>query len=164
MHLAHQEQAEADEKEKREAIEEEKDPVGAANFLDFYLYGFVAQLFGDGGGIFLGDSHLVLAVGGSDVFALEIVADLTEIHGDFFDVTCLHLGHEFAIARLIFTGLAAVCRDQFPEHYSQQDNGHPEENCFYRRARIHVTLSSTGSRRKLPLSCFLFPSFATLPG
>ena len=163
LHLAHQKQAEANQEEKREAIKEEKDPVGAANFLDFDLHGLVAQLFGDAGGIFLGNGHLELAVGRADVLALEVVADLAEVHGDFFDVTGFDLGHELAVARLIFAGLPAVRGDQFPEHHSQQDNGHPEENCFYRRTGIHVSLSNSGSRT-LPLSCFLFSSFSTLSG
>src|SRR5206468_425747 len=86
LHLAHQEQAEADQEKKREAIEEEKHPIGVAVFLDFDLHSFVTQLFGDGGCIFFGDGHLEFAIGGPDVLTLKFVAYLPEIHGDFFDV------------------------------------------------------------------------------
>src|SRR2546429_2187104 len=104
-----------------------------------------------------------VAVTGVQTCALPI-SYLPEIHGDFFDVTRFDLGHELAVTRLVFTRLSAVCGDQLPEHHSQQNNGHPEENCLYRRTGIHVSLSSSGSRRKLPLSCVLFPSFATVSG
>src|SRR5438046_2124215 len=118
LHLAHQEQAEADEEKKGQAVEEEKNPVGAANFLDVNLNGFIPQGLGDVGRIFLGDGHLELAIGGPDVLALEIVAELTEIHGHLFNVPRFDFSHELAVARLLFSVLSAIPEHQLPEHHA----------------------------------------------
>ncbi len=81
LHLAHQEQTETNEEKEREAVEEKQNPIAAADLLDFDLHGFVAQGLGDVRGIFFGNSDLKLAVGGPDVFPLEIIAELPEVYG-----------------------------------------------------------------------------------
>ena len=113
-------EAEPDEEEERETVEKEQNPVGTSYFFDLNLHRLVTQFFGDGGGVFFGNGYLELAVGGPDVLALQVVTDLTEIHGDFFDVTPFYLGHELAVTGLIFARLSAVRGHQFPEHRSEE--------------------------------------------
>ncbi len=105
LHLAHQEQAESHEKNQRCGVQENQDPVAAAHFLHLDLHSLVTQCLGDVRRILLRDGYLELSVGGSDVFALKIVAVRREVHRHFFDVALFHLGQELAIARLFLACL-----------------------------------------------------------
>src|SRR5262249_31413593 len=60
LHLAHEEQAKADEKKKRSGVKENDDPVAAADFFNFDGNGLVVKLLGDLRSRFLVDSDVEL--------------------------------------------------------------------------------------------------------
>ena len=141
LHLAHQEENEACKEKEWESVEEDQDPITAADFLDVELNGFVAESLGDFGRVFLGDGDTELAVGRASVFSLELVAVRREIERDFLDVALIDLGHEFAVAGAVLASGLAVAGHQPPEHDAQEDNGDPEEDRFGGRTGIHSNLT-----------------------
>src|SRR5690242_6549198 len=141
LHLAHQEEAEADEKNERRGVEKNQNPVAAANFLDIDLDVFIAQGFGDVRRRFLGNGDAELVILGADVFALQLVAVGGEVHRDFLDVPGIDLLHEFAVGGFVLARRLSVCRYQLPEHDAQEDNRHPEEDGLCCRTRVHVYLA-----------------------
>src|SRR5262245_51365210 len=85
LHLAHEEKAETDQQQERQGVQQNNQPVAAADFLYLDEDGFVAKLLGEIGSGFLEDGNVEFLVG-LDVFALQLVAVGREVHGDLFDV------------------------------------------------------------------------------
>ena len=141
LHLTHEEEDEAGEEQEREGVQKDKDPVTATDFLDIKLDGLVAKSFGNLGSIFLGNGDVELAVDGSNVFPLKLVAVGGQIERDLFHIAFIDLGHELAIARSFLASSLAVAGNQLPEHDAQEDDGDPEENRFCRRTGIHISLT-----------------------
>src|SRR5882724_5338243 len=130
LHLPQEEQTKADEENERSSVQQNQNPVAAADFLNLDLDGLVPKSLCDLGRIFLGDDRAELLVWGFGVFALQLVAVRREVHGDFLDLIRVDLGHQQAVTWLFLSRLRTVGGNQFPEHDAQKHNGKPEENCF----------------------------------
>ena len=148
LHLTHQEQAETNEEEERQSVQQNNQPVAAADFLHFDEDRFIAKLLGEIGSGFFKNSDVEFLVG-LDVFALQLIAVGREIHGDLFDVALIHVGHEFAEARLVFASRLAVGRHKLPEHDSEKHDREPEQNGFCCRTGIHFLPLLLGTRNSL---------------
>src|SRR5882724_2828918 len=130
LHLAHEEQTKANKKNEWGSVQQNQNPVPAADFLHLDLDGLVPKSLGDLGCIFLGDDGAKLLVWGFGVFALQLVAVGREVHRDFLDFIRVDLGHQQTVTRLFLSRLRAVGGNQLPEHDAQEHDGKPEENCF----------------------------------
>src|SRR5882762_6632437 len=126
LHLAHQEQAEAHQQKQRQSVQQDDQPIAAANFLHIDAHLFVAQRLAQIRSVFLKDGGVEFLVGRLGVFALQLIAVRRKIHGYFLDVTLLDVGHELAVGGSIFAGRLAVLRDKLPEHHAQQHDRKPE--------------------------------------
>src|SRR5262249_55432840 len=142
----HEEEAEANQKEEGRSIEKDNDPIATANFLDLDHHALVTELLGDIWRGFLEYADVELAIRGASVLALQLVDVLRDVESDFANIACFDFLHEFAVAGLLFAGLRAVVGDKLPENHAQKDDKNPEQNCFCRGTRIHVTLTK-------PLNC-----------
>src|SRR5258708_6842168 len=147
LHLPHQEQAESHQQNERRGVQQDQDPVPAAHFLHLDLNCFILQLLRKVRGSFLENRDVELAIRRANIFALQLVAVRREVHGDFFHVAVVHLGHELAVARLEFAGGLPVCGHQLPEHHAQEHDGDPEQDCLCRGTGIHVNLTLAPSPR-----------------
>src|SRR5262249_30150062 len=136
LHLAHEEQAKTDEEKERQSVQQDNQPVAAADFLYFDENGLVAKLLGEVGSGFLKNRDVEFLVG-LYVLTLQLVAVGREIHGDLFDVALIYMGHEFTEAGLVFASRLTVGRDQLPEHDSEKHDREPEQNGFCCRTGIH---------------------------
>src|SRR6202790_2716136 len=141
LHLAHQEKTEAHEQDKRSSVQQNKHPVAAPNFFDLHRDAFVAQLLCQVGSGFLEDREMKFVIGGPHGFALQLVAVGREIERDFLHVTGVDLGHELAVAGLIFARLRAVGGHQLPKHHAKEYDRNPKKNSFCSGTRIHVALA-----------------------
>src|SRR5882672_9539491 len=130
LHLPHEEQTKANKKNEWGSVQQNQNPVTAADFLHLDLDGLVPKSLCDLGRIFLGDDGAELLVWRFGVFALQLVAVGREVHGDFLDLIRVDLGHQQAVTWLFLSRLRTVGGNQFPEHDAQKHNGKPEENCF----------------------------------
>ncbi len=122
LHLPHQEQAEAHQKNQRRGVQQDQQPVAAVNFLHFQLDHLILQRFGDLRGLFLWNGDLELHVRWLVVFALQIVAVRRKVHRYFLHVAGIDLLHPHAKGRRVFACLRSVRGDQSPEHHAQKHN------------------------------------------
>src|SRR6267378_2453610 len=152
LHLPHQEQTESDKQNQRRSVEQNQNPIAAAHFLHLDLNRFVFEFLGQVRSGFLEYRDMELAIRRASILSLKLVAVRREVHGDFFDVAIVHLGHELAVARLEFARPLSVGGHQSPEHHAQEHDRYPEQNRLRCRTRIHVILTFVPSPRVLPLA------------